>query len=441
MACCDRPAVLGRRRLQPEVYKTVDGKVIVEDELLNFLAVKIKTLSQDEIVLLATSSFDSEWIESSKNVLFDVCNTKQRNVTHKGLHKDANNIKCCLKVLNECGDNTPRFVSHYLDELPAVSFSNIDVSSLLSKMMNMQAEVSSLKTSLELQAELIGELTSITADVSRRVCAPEAAKERNSTLDSPAVPVCVEDPLSPHNRLGGTTTVVESVALPGPERMDVARMDVEPCRGGLEPDDQVIRPTSLESVIPRVEERTAYVTDGATVAGRARPESVCSPGGPEAEMWSTVAKRGAQRLRNVNPGTNRPTAVVGRRRRQSNMRPIVGTGDVSDIRIVKTKRVSVFATRFTKDLDSVTLSTYLRGKLGREVECQKFVSEHGRFASFKVTAECDKVDEMYATDLWPEGAHVRRFFEPRRAGAGGRNTPAVHGRRRSASAPGTQQAY
>lgn len=34
-------------RLKPEIYKTNDGKVIVEDELLNFLVVKMRTLSHD----------------------------------------------------------------------------------------------------------------------------------------------------------------------------------------------------------------------------------------------------------------------------------------------------------------------------------------------------------------------------------------------------------
>lgn len=43
-----------------------DGKVNVEDELHNFLAVKIKTLSQGEIVLLATNTFNSEGIEALK---------------------------------------------------------------------------------------------------------------------------------------------------------------------------------------------------------------------------------------------------------------------------------------------------------------------------------------------------------------------------------------
>lgn len=41
-------------------------KIVVEDELLSFLAVKIKILSQDEIVLLAANTFGSKWIESSE---------------------------------------------------------------------------------------------------------------------------------------------------------------------------------------------------------------------------------------------------------------------------------------------------------------------------------------------------------------------------------------
>ena len=105
----------------------------VEDELLHFLAIKIRALSQDEIVLLAASNFDSDWIEASKKMLFELCPTTQRNISHKGAQKDVNNIKSCLKVLNECGDNIPRFVSHYLDELPPVTFTNMDVCGLLQK--------------------------------------------------------------------------------------------------------------------------------------------------------------------------------------------------------------------------------------------------------------------------------------------------------------------
>ncbi len=136
--------------LKPDIYRTVDGKVIVEHELLNFLAVKMKTMSHDEIVLLAANTFDSEWIESSKKVLLDFCTSTQRNVSHKGSQKDVNNIKSCLKVMNECGENVPRFVSHYLDELPPVTFSNMDVSCLLGKIEQLSSEVCAMKRVMQL---------------------------------------------------------------------------------------------------------------------------------------------------------------------------------------------------------------------------------------------------------------------------------------------------
>ena len=105
-------------RTEPTVYKTEDGKTIVEDELLNFIVIKMKTLMYDEVVMLASSNFPSEWIEESKRLLFELCKTTVRNIKHKGPQKDTNNIKDCMKVLNECGEDTPRFVSHFLDHLP-----------------------------------------------------------------------------------------------------------------------------------------------------------------------------------------------------------------------------------------------------------------------------------------------------------------------------------
>lgn len=106
------------------------NQVIVEDEFLNFLVVKIKIMTQDELVLVASNTFDSEWIEASKKTLFELCpDTKQRCVVHKG--KTSKNIKSCLKLLNEQLENIPRFVSHNLGELPPVTHNNLDMSEWL----------------------------------------------------------------------------------------------------------------------------------------------------------------------------------------------------------------------------------------------------------------------------------------------------------------------
>lgn len=84
------PGFNHRLRLKPTIYRTVDDQVIVEDEFLNFLAVKIKIMAQDELVLLATNTFDSVWIETSKKVLFELCpETKQRCVIYKDSQKDT----------------------------------------------------------------------------------------------------------------------------------------------------------------------------------------------------------------------------------------------------------------------------------------------------------------------------------------------------------------
>jgi len=43
-------AAPSRSRIKPEIDKAIDGKVIVEDELLNFLVIKMKTMSHDDII-------------------------------------------------------------------------------------------------------------------------------------------------------------------------------------------------------------------------------------------------------------------------------------------------------------------------------------------------------------------------------------------------------
>lgn len=53
--------------------------MVVEDEFLNFLVTKMRTLSHDEIVLVASTNLSCEWIEESKRLLFEVCpKTSQR---------------------------------------------------------------------------------------------------------------------------------------------------------------------------------------------------------------------------------------------------------------------------------------------------------------------------------------------------------------------------
>lgn len=130
-------------------------------------------MTQDEIAMLAANTFDSEWIEALKKVLFEVCPTTQRCVSHKGAQKDENKIKSCLKVMNECGENIPRFVMHYLDELPPVTFTSLDVSNLQVKLECLQADVCSMKRTMQLRANVSEDTQTIAADLDCQVPALE----------------------------------------------------------------------------------------------------------------------------------------------------------------------------------------------------------------------------------------------------------------------------
>ena len=83
--------------------------------------------------------------------------------------------------------------------------------------------------------------------------------------------------------------------------------------------------------------------------------------------------------------------------------------------MVKTKLVSVFASRFSPNLDADTLRKYLSEKLcNNSVSCRKIDSSRNRFSSFYITAQCNEVADMYDPQLWPAGTYVRRYYEARR---------------------------
>lgn len=357
-------AALRKARLKPEIYTTANGKTLVEDELLNFLVVKMKTLSQDDIILVAVNHFGSEWIENSKKALFELCpHTTQRFVTHKGPQKDANNIKSCLKVLNEAGENIPHFVSHHLDELPPVTFNSIDVSCMLRTLERVSADITSLKQAVSVQTGQCDDLRMIANGLNQRLCAVENC-----------------EPVS------------NSVPTPSGSGEAAAGRDVDSAR---------MVPETLNPITDRP---TASTADG--IADKS-PRLSASP------TYSSVVRRGRrqQQASRLTQLQSKPRLNSARREKNSG---IVGTSVCGSLRAIKTKLVSVFASRFSPDVDSETLTCYLKDKLHRDVTCQKIDSVQKRYSSFKITAECEKVEEMYDPEIWPDGIFVRRFYEARK---------------------------
>ena len=73
----------------------------------------------------------------------------------------------------------------------------------------------------------------------------------------------------------------------------------------------------------------------------------------------------------------------------------------------------MFASRFPPGLEPNELTRYLSDTL-IGVTCVKIETEQKRYSSFKVTAICENVSDIYNEKLWPDGVHVRRYFEARK---------------------------
>ena len=447
---------LKRSRSKPEIYRTVDGKVVVEDELLNFLAIKIKSVSQDEIVLMAANAFGSEEIENSKNVLFELCShAKSRNIAHRGQHKDANNIRLCLQVLNECGEDIPRFVSHYLDDLPPVSFSNLDVSCVLKRMEQLHSEVCALTRITQLQAVICEKVQSESVKMDERVSLLESPRKQALATARDSEEVYEEAGLSDQVFIYPSTGEKTSLPCCGPPvtvpTMSTAGVKMSKgLQGCSQPalTDGCSQPALTDRCSqPALTDRCSQpaLTEGCSqpaltelcsqpvlTEGCSQPALTTSLNVSPLSNWSEVVKKGRPRKGSVKPMAQGGAHIckphpVGKSRRLGTV-PIVGTGSVSTIRTVKTKLVSVFATKFSPELDAETLSAYLKVQLRREVTCIKIPTAHNRFVSFKVSAMCDELSEMYCPELWPKGALVRRYYEARKTEAAGSNLAALRGK-------------
>ena len=396
-------------RTEPEIYVTNDGRTIVEDELLSFISVKMRTLTQDEIVVLVTSNFSSEWIENATRLLFDVCpKTSQRYIKHKGIQKDANNVKSCLKQLKECGQNTPRFVSYFLDALPPVGFGHMDTSALLGRMERLNQEVADLRRTMETQASLNQNLGAVATALDRRIAAIE---QRTGSEEPEATAATDVDRRIPANEnradsdgSEATTAAIEHRITAIEERM--LGMNLQ-AAADTAPEVQV-------GTGPACQEEIGLLNTATSTGCHTQPQT------PHGLQWNTVVRDGKKKTPRNAAAQSKHRVNQAHSKRELKKTGITGTGTNSNIQVVTSKLVSVFATRFAPSLEADALCDYLKEKLNNTtVTCRRIESTNSRFGSFHVTSECDNVDVMYKPELWPAGTYVRRYYEARGTNATG----------------------
>ena len=107
------------------------GPVI--DELLWFVTNKLSVFPPETVVQLCVSTSTSTRSTAAR-LLFQLLSdsdTKIRNVKNKGEKKNRDNIDNIIQLLQERGEDVPKFAAVDLSRLPPITFYSVDVSVLL----------------------------------------------------------------------------------------------------------------------------------------------------------------------------------------------------------------------------------------------------------------------------------------------------------------------
>lgn len=94
---------------------------------------------------------------------------------------------------------------------------------------------------------------------------------------------------------------------------------------------------------------------------------------------------------------------------------IIGTSenDASQLKAIP-KKAYLYVTRLMKNTEATVLQKYLKTEFP-EVECTKLENNFdSNYERFKVTINYSNLEKSHNAHIWPVGAHVSRFFHPRR---------------------------
>lgn len=127
---------------------------IIIDEMLSYIQNKISVIDEDTLVRICTSSFSSEQIVKSKELLFEsVCADKAKKRKNKG--KQERDLVDIINVFKSTEpDRFPIFVARDLERLPPILFDHLDCTKLLKDLLLVQNELKEVKSTCVTQNQL-----------------------------------------------------------------------------------------------------------------------------------------------------------------------------------------------------------------------------------------------------------------------------------------------
>lgn len=126
------------------IVKCISCNIVI-NEVLAFVQNKHNVMDDVSLMRICVTGFSADEVEQAKKLLYDSLNCSEKYISRRKdkVERDIQDIIRLMK--NTSTEKIPIFVAKDLHKLPPVNFENVDVTRLLKDIVNLQAEVRSIK--------------------------------------------------------------------------------------------------------------------------------------------------------------------------------------------------------------------------------------------------------------------------------------------------------
>ena len=348
-----------------------DTPEVVQNELLCFVQNKMDIITQNMLVKSIVNFYTDSEIKEAKDMLFDKYGNKVspslKNCQHTGNGKSEKNVLDIYALLGRIPlDICPVYVAANLAKLPPLDPDNYDVMALSQQVNEVRKGMSEFNNIASLRSEVndikmqLNDLLAIKHQVSEIAHQLTMPTQKNQT-----------------NKQGSSKLV-------SPENKEKAS-----------PDGLIASPSSKDNAKkmkggpPHSQSAQSY--------SKATAQSV-------PPVLRTVFDK---QLRTPKTSQSDGFTVVTRKSR----RPLIGTKTSNTISSTSTRPVHVFLSRISPSCSVEEVKKFVKNTfVTTDVECEKLATRFQGYSAFRVSFNISHSTNALATENWPSGVLVRKYF-------------------------------
>lgn len=388
---------------------------IIIDEMLAYIQNKISVIDEDTLVRICTTSFTSEQIVISKELLFSSVCADNAKIKRKNKGKEKRDLVDIVNVFKSMEpDLFPIFVARDLERLPPILFDHLDCTKLLKDLLQLQNELKDIKSTYVTQnqlSEFRAEILSSRNDslLPESVC--KVNKNRGGwTMDSGPIGLSYM-----HN----TSMEEQEINSKGNNGGDSTEKQF---RKIVEVSGNQNASKTAESHRTDSDSSVHHVTESSLTTGQRQVAATSSDRACILQSQQSCNKLDIENER-VRFGAGEGWQRVSKRRKHMKYRYSGNTGISRDnegnFKAVE-KKVPIYITKVHKATTEKDITDYVYVKTKEKILLEKitfkYEKDHNAYKFFVLE---NKVTLFLDSKLWPQGIIFRRFINYRARNSNG----------------------